>query len=165
MRATVKGIKLNVTVNLSLGELRTTKNEERKGETPRTRSVDNLASGVDINAGIGFEVESYEGEINLSELSEMVKTCLTDSIREQVREEMQNTSIPEETKEKMDGLIKTIHEGVDKINDLKKKETTDKEEVIHNVDGDTPPTKEEMKEIDNLLRKENTEKEDDGELY
>lgn len=140
MRATVKGIKLNVTVNLSLGELRTTKNEERKGETPRTRSVDNLASGVDINAGIGFEVESYEGEINLSELSEMVKTCLTDSIRQQVREEMQNASTPEETTDK-------------------------EEEVIHNVDGDTPPTKEEMKEIDNLLRKENTEKEDDDELY
>lgn len=128
MKALVKGVKLNVTVNMTIGEIRESSNEDRKGETPRVRSSENYASDVNLNAGVGLEVESYEGEINLSELSEMVKTCLTDTIREQVRDEMQNASIPEETKEKMDGLNQTIHEGVDKINSLKKKETTDRED-------------------------------------
>ena len=118
MRALVKGIKMNVTVNVSIGEIRETTNEDRKGETPRVRSSENYASDVNLNAGVGLELESYEGEIDLSELSEMVKTCLTDSIREQVKEEMQNASTPD---------------------------TTD-EGVIHNVDGNTPPTKEEMED-------------------
>lgn len=86
MRAAVKGLKVTINVNFGIGEIQATKNDERRDDVHNKKwDIDFKGSDIKAEAGLTMELESYEGELNLSELSDMVKTCISDSIREQVK--------------------------------------------------------------------------------
>ena len=97
MRAAIKGFKLNVTVNVGIGEIQADKNDERRDDVHNKKWNINLrGSDIKAEASLGVEFESYEGELNLSELSDILKTCIADNIKEQVKEQIEETKQSEE---------------------------------------------------------------------
>lgn len=94
MRATIKGLKLNVTVGIGIkADSIETFNKHSRDEKYHHRFDTNhdTGTGVDINANAGIEMglDSYEGEVDLSELCDIIKNNLHDNIREQVKEQLE----------------------------------------------------------------------------
>ena len=90
MTSTIKGLKLEVTIGVKadVGEIRETNFRQR----PEYRKENNDNFGKDIkidaSASLTMGFDSYEGEINLKELGELLKTSLHDTIHEQVKEQL-----------------------------------------------------------------------------
>ena len=93
MTATIRGLRINVTVGLSIKADSITENTKnfRDDRDYHKKCIDeNSGRGISIGAEAGFDMQmdSYEGELELQELSELLKSTLNDNIREQVKEQL-----------------------------------------------------------------------------
>ena len=90
MTSTIKGLRINVTVGLSINAEEIKESSFRQRPEYRKDTSDNYGKNIKIGAEAGFDmqVDSYEGEIDLKELGDIIKNNLHGSIREQVKEQL-----------------------------------------------------------------------------
>lgn len=98
MTANVKGLKLNVTVGVSV-KANSIKTFEKRSRDEKdyhrfdTSTDEGTGINIEANAGIEMGFDSYEGEINLEELSNLIQTSLKDTIKNQVEEQLNDKKI------------------------------------------------------------------------
>lgn len=98
MTANVKGLKLNVTVGVSV-KANSIKTFEKRSRDEKdyhrfdTSTDEGTGINIEANAGIEMGFDSYEGEINLEELSNLIQTSLKDTIKNQVEEQLNGKKI------------------------------------------------------------------------
>lgn len=93
MKAMVKGFELSVSVNATIkGSFDIDENENRNYNENDTRSRSNKTKVNDmdlgVNASIIIKMDECEGDIDLKELGDLVKTSLSDEIGRQIKEQL-----------------------------------------------------------------------------
>lgn len=91
MKATVKGLTFEVSVNgkVACGEW-TAENINKDIDTDHSNNSSGKGLDVSFGATIKTGVEDYQGEIDLRELTESIKTILDTSISKQVEKQLEN---------------------------------------------------------------------------
>ena len=90
MTATIKGLRINVTMGISINAEEIKETSFRQRPEYRKDTNDNYGKGIKVGAeaGLDMQIDSYEGEINLKELSDIIQNNLRDKIHEQVKEQL-----------------------------------------------------------------------------
>ena len=83
MKSTIKGLKVTVNVSIKADEIGTC---NYRHDENREQKNDEAYKGLNINAGVGIELAESNGDIDLREISDLLHNSLTESIREQVKE-------------------------------------------------------------------------------
>ena len=83
MKSLIKGLKVTVSISVKADEIGTCGFRHDEG---RERKNDEAYKGLDINAGVGIELAESDGDVDLREISDLIHHSLKDSIKEQVKE-------------------------------------------------------------------------------
>ena len=83
MKSLVKGLKVTVNVSVKAGEIGTC---NFRHEESRERKNDEVYKDLDLSVSAGIELAESDGDIDLREISDLLHNSLTESIREQVKE-------------------------------------------------------------------------------
>ena len=104
MKANIKGMKVNVSVNVSI-KAEEINNDNFCKSGGRDRRDNDSITGLDLGLGASIDmgIESIEGDIDLRELGDIINKSLSDEIGRQIKEQMRNneetSSESEEQKE------------------------------------------------------------------
>ena len=85
MRASIKGLKVNVTVNVSIKADDIICKNEKGGEF--SRRDEKSAKNLDINCGANMEVaaDEYSGEVDLNDIKAIIDSNVNEQIKEEVK--------------------------------------------------------------------------------
>ena len=83
MKSSIKGLKITVNVSVKADEIETCSFRHDKDHE---RKNDEVYKGLNINAGVDIDVDESDGEVDLREISDLLHSSLTESVREQVKE-------------------------------------------------------------------------------
>ena len=97
MKSTIKGLKININVSVKADEIATINHRHDDG---RDRRNEEAYKGLNINAGVGIEIDESNGDVDLREISDLLHNSLTESVREQVKECLNEAQKPESDFEK-----------------------------------------------------------------
>ena len=98
MKSLIKGLKVTVNVAIKANEIATC-NFRHHNESGERRNEE-VYKGLDINVGAGIELAESDGEVDLSEISDILHISLKDQVKEQIREGLNETQKPESDYEK-----------------------------------------------------------------
>lgn len=90
MKAKLEGFKMNVSVNVKV-ECDYAKTDHNKFYNNEKRNNFEEFKNLALSAGAELDLscETYDGEVNLKELTEVIKTSISDSINEQVESQIE----------------------------------------------------------------------------
>ena len=83
MKSLIKDLKVTVSISVKADEIETCGFRHDEG---RERKNDEVYKDLDINAGVGIELAESDGDVDLREISDLIHHSLKDSIKEQVKE-------------------------------------------------------------------------------
>ena len=108
MKAMIKGFELSVSVSATIKgsfDVHTEHQNYREGNPDRVRKESIKVEDCDlgVEAGLKLAADEVEGEVDLGELSEFIKSTLSDEIAKQVEDQLskkkENTEEKKEEKE------------------------------------------------------------------
>lgn len=111
MRAKLEGFKMNVSVNVKV-ECDYAKTDHNKFYNNEKRNNFEEFRNLALSAGaeVDLSCQTYEGEVDLKELTEVIKTSISDSINDQV--ESQIEKIRKDTSEEIDEFKKDMYDHI-----------------------------------------------------
>ena len=83
MKSLIKGLKVTVNVSVKAGEIGTC---NFRHEESRERKNDEVYKDLDLSVSAGIELAESDGDVDLREISDLIHHSLKDSIKEQVKE-------------------------------------------------------------------------------
>ena len=83
MKSAIKGLKVTVNVAIKANEIATC--NFRHSESGERRNEE-AYKGLDINVSAGIELAESDGEVDLREISDLIHDSLNESIKDQVKE-------------------------------------------------------------------------------
>ena len=83
MKSTIKGLKVTVSVSIKADEIGTC---NYRHDENRERKNDEAYKGLDINAGVGIELAESDGDVDLREISDLLRYSIKEQVRDQVKE-------------------------------------------------------------------------------
>lgn len=107
MKATVKGFEITVSVSAQVKgsfDVHTEHQNYREGNPDRVRKESTKVEDCDlgVEAGITMKAEEVEGEVDLGELSEFIKSTLSEEIAKQVKDQLSEEKESAEDNQKVE---------------------------------------------------------------
>ena len=85
MRANIKGLKVNVTVNVSVKADDIHCVNEKGGEFSRRHDESAKNLSIDCGANLDINADEYSGEVDLNDIKSIIDSNVNEQIREEVR--------------------------------------------------------------------------------
>ena len=123
MRAKLEGFKMNVSVNVKV-ECDYAKTDHNKFYKNEKRNNFEEFKNLALSAGADMDLScnNYEGEVNLKELTEVIKMSISDSINDQINNQMEQ--IRKDTSKEIDEFKKDMYDHIN--NEVKKASKPDR---------------------------------------